>query len=79
MVDLRAGSRKLEDRAVRIVAAAAELSRGEAARLLAEAGAEVKTAIVMARAGVPAEAARDRLAAAGGHVRLAIADRKAPC
>jgi N-acetylmuramic acid 6-phosphate etherase len=76
---LRAGSRKLEDRAVRIVAAAAQLPRGEAARLLAEAGSEVKTAIVMARADLSAEAARARLAAAGGHVRLAITGRPAPC
>jgi N-acetylmuramic acid 6-phosphate etherase len=73
MVDLRPGSAKLRDRAVRIVAAGARVSPQEAARLLGEAGGEVKTAIVMARAGLPAPAARRRLKAAGGHVHRALA------
>lgn len=72
MVDLRPGSAKLQDRALRIVAAGGGVARQEAARLLAEAGGEVKTAIVMARAGLPAPAARERLGAAGGHVRAAL-------
>jgi len=74
MVDLRPGSRKLVDRAVRIVAAAAGLDRGAAEELLGSSGGEVKTAIVAARAGLSPEAARQRLATAGGHVRKAIAD-----
>ena len=53
--------------------AAGQVESDEAARLLADAGGEVKTAIVMARLGVGAEDARKRIAAAGGHVRAAVA------
>ena len=64
------------DRALRIIEAAGEVSREEAARLHRDAGGEVKTAIVMARRGLGAAAARRLLDAAGGHVRLAVeADR----
>jgi len=79
MVDLRPGSRKLEDRALRIVAGAAGIGRDEAAALLESAGGEAKTAIVMARAGVAADEARRLLAALGGDVRLAIARAGSPC
>jgi N-acetylmuramic acid 6-phosphate etherase len=72
MVDMRPTSAKLRDRAARIVAAAAGVGRDEAERLLALAGNEVKTAIVMGRLGVSADAARARLAAAKGHVRRAL-------
>lgn len=72
MVDLRPGSAKLEDRARRIVAAAAGVSAESAARSLAAAGGEVKTAVLMARLGLEAEAARARLAAAGGHLHRAL-------
>lgn len=72
MVDLRQGSAKLQDRARRIVAAAAGVGRDEAERLLSDAGGDVKTAIVMGRLGVSAEAARERLASAKGHVRRAL-------
>jgi N-acetylmuramic acid 6-phosphate etherase len=76
MVDLRPGSAKLRDRAVRIAAAAGQVPREDAARLLREADGEVKTAIVMARAALPAPDARRRLAAAGGHVRQALVNRR---
>ncbi len=76
MVDLRPGSAKLVDRALRIIQAAAGVSRERAESLHREAGAEVKTAIVMARCAVDAETARQRLAATKGHVRQAI-DRPA--
>jgi N-acetylmuramic acid 6-phosphate etherase len=72
MVDLRQGSAKLQDRARRIVAAAAGVPRDEAERLLSLAGGEVKTAIVMGRRRIAADAARARLAAAKGHVRRAL-------
>ena len=72
MVDLRPGSAKLRDRAARIVATAAELSQARASELLATAGGEVKTAIVMARCAVTAAVARQHLEAADGHVRRAI-------
>ncbi|HVS12469.1 MAG TPA: N-acetylmuramic acid 6-phosphate etherase [Thermoanaerobaculia bacterium] len=72
MVDLRPGSAKLRDRAVRILRAASGLS-GDAARTrLDEAAGELKTAIVMSRRGVDAEQARELLRTAGGHVRAAL-------
>jgi N-acetylmuramic acid 6-phosphate etherase len=72
MVDLVRGSKKLVDRAARIVAAATGVDRERAESLLEAAGGEVKTAIVMSRAGLGPEAARARLAAAGGDVRRAL-------
>ena len=72
MVDLRPGSAKLGDRALRIIQTATGVTRERAEALYREAGGEVKTAIVMARHGGGARAARRRLAAAGGHVRRAI-------
>lgn len=75
MVDLRPGSAKLVDRSARIVTAAGGVERPQAERLLAAAGGEVKTALVMARRGVGADEARRRLAAADGFVRRALEDR----
>lgn len=72
MVDLRPGNAKLQDRARRIVAAAAGVDPDEAVRLLSLAGGEVKTAIVMGARRVSAEKARARLAGAKGHVRRAL-------
>jgi N-acetylmuramic acid 6-phosphate etherase len=73
MVDLRAGSAKLRDRAVRIVATAVGLEHEAAAALLAVAGGEVKVAIVMGRAGVNRSVAIQLLEQARGHVRRALA------
>jgi N-acetylmuramic acid 6-phosphate etherase len=72
MVDLRPGSAKLVDRTRRIVAAATGRSDADVARLLADSGGEVKTAIVMSKRGVSAPEARARLAQAKGHVRVAL-------
>jgi N-acetylmuramic acid 6-phosphate etherase len=72
MVDLKPTSAKLVDRTRRIVAAATGRSDAEVERLLADAGGEVKTAIVMGRLGVSPAAARERLARAKGHVRKAL-------
>jgi N-acetylmuramic acid 6-phosphate etherase len=72
MVDLRAGSAKLRDRAERIVAAAAGSSRPRARTLLSRAGGEVKAAIVMGRTGLDPAAARRRLERAGGDLRRAL-------
>ena len=72
MVDLRPGSAKLRDRTTRIVATAGRVPLDDARRLLDEADGEVKTAIVMARVGIRAEAARRRLERADGFVRPAI-------
>ncbi len=72
MVDLRAGSAKLKDRAIRIVAAAAGCSPRRARALLARCGGSVKTAIVAGRTGATAEEARRRLDASGGDLRRAL-------
>jgi N-acetylmuramic acid 6-phosphate etherase len=72
MVDLKPTSAKLRDRSLRIVEAAARVPRSEALRLIDGAGGEVKTAIVMGRLKVSAAQARQRLAAARGHVRRAL-------
>ena len=78
MVDLKPGSAKLRDRAVRIVESAGEIAREEAERLLSTADGEVKTAIVMSKCQISPEEARERLAAAAGHVRRALADGRNP-
>jgi len=72
MVDLKQTSKKLEDRARRIVAMAGSVDLGEADRLLRAADNEVKTAIVMGLLGIDAPGARLKIEAAGGHIRKAI-------
>ena len=76
MVDLRPGSAKLQDRAVRIIEAAGGVPRGEAERLYDMAEGEVKTAIIMALCGLGVEDSRKRLREEGGHVRKALTDRQ---
>ena len=78
MVDLRAGSAKLRDRAIRIVAAAAEVSPRLARALLSRAGGEVKTAIVMGRLTVAPAEARRRLERAKGDLRRALKGGRRP-
>jgi N-acetylmuramic acid 6-phosphate etherase len=72
MVDLQQANEKLRRRAIGIVATATGLDREPARQLLASAHDEVKTAIVMALAGVDAETARRRLTATAGFVRRAL-------
>lgn len=72
MVDLRATNDKLRDRAVRIVQTLTDLSRNDAAALLASADGEVKTAILMQRVRIPAPTARDLLRAARGSITRAL-------
>ncbi len=76
MVDLRAGSAKLRDRALRIVAAACGVSPENARRLLARARGELRTAILMGRTGERYAQAHRRLDRAGGDLRTAITERK---
>ena len=57
MVDLKVSNIKLVDRAERIVAQCAEVSQEEAAKVLKQTG-DVKTAIIMIKAGVDEEIAR---------------------
>jgi N-acetylmuramic acid 6-phosphate etherase len=72
MVDVRPTNAKLRDRAIRIVAEATGIERDAAERSLAEAGGEVKTAIVATLAGVTPDEARQRLDSANGVVRVAL-------
>lgn len=65
MVDLQVTCQKLRDRGERILMETLDLEREEAAHLLADAGGNVKTAIVMRRLGVDAVEARARLEAEG--------------
>lgn len=75
MVDVRPSNAKLRRRAQAIVAAAAEISHPEAARLLDAAGGQVKAAIVMARSGADLSTALAKLARAGGSVRDALGEK----
>jgi N-acetylmuramic acid 6-phosphate etherase len=72
MVDLRPGSAKLEDRALRIIEAATEVSAEEAEQLHLAASGNVKVAILMGKLEISAFEARNRLEAAGGHLRKAL-------
>ncbi len=68
MVDVRATNAKLRDRAARIITTLTGLGRDEAFDLLDRADGEVKTAIVMHRLSLDADAARDRLDEHAGRV-----------
>lgn len=72
MVDVQPTNQKLRERAVRIVQEITGLDPAAARTLLDEANWQVKTAVVMALAGVDREEAARRLAASGGRVREAI-------
>lgn len=73
MVDVQPTNEKLVARSRRIVAAATGADGDAAGRLLADCGGEVKTAIVAGVADVGPDVARERLRAAGGRVRAALA------
>ncbi len=66
MVDLRATSRKLEDRSMRIIEALTGLDRIPAEDLLAAAGGSVKTALAMHGMSVNRQVAEQRLEACDG-------------
>jgi N-acetylmuramic acid 6-phosphate etherase len=72
MVNVRPTNAKLVDRAERIIAAATGCDRVTAARLLKDAGSEVKVAILMGRLKIDANAARAKLEAAGGVLSVAL-------
>jgi len=76
MVDLRLTSRKLKDRARRIVAALGGVGESRAQLLLRAAKGEVKVAILMARLQLPARDARRRLQDAGSNLRRALGRRR---
>jgi N-acetylmuramic acid 6-phosphate etherase len=68
MVDLQVTCQKLQDRGERILIETLGVSREEATRLLDASGGHVKTAIVMSRLSLDADAARQRLEQAGGSI-----------
>lgn len=72
MVDLQVTCQKLQDRGERILVETLGVAREEATRLLDASGGHVKTAIVMSRLGLDAEAARKRLEKAGGSIAVLI-------
>ncbi|MEJ2273957.1 MAG: N-acetylmuramic acid 6-phosphate etherase [Woeseiaceae bacterium] len=74
MVDLQASNAKLVARSLRILQRLSNLDAAAAAELLARCDGELKTAIVVARLGIGVDAARQRLAAAEGRLRLALGD-----
>lgn len=78
MVDVAPTNTKLIDRARRIVSAATGCDNERAAAALAAADGHAKTAIVMVACDIDADAARRRLAAAGGFVRAAVGAPPAP-
>jgi len=78
MVDVRPTNAKLRQRAIRLVRSVGGVDEATAIDLLEQAGWEVKPAIVMARLGVDAAAARGRLAAAEGFLARALDGEAAP-
>ncbi|HUG92313.1 MAG TPA: N-acetylmuramic acid 6-phosphate etherase [Planctomycetaceae bacterium] len=72
MVDLQAKNQKLLDRTARIVMHLTGLDRHAAEALLHRSGGDLKTAIVSHKLSISAEEARQRLAAADGHLRKAL-------
>jgi len=74
MVDVVPTNRKLRDRAKRIVVALTGVDRATAVQLLRQAGGRPKVAVLMARRGVTARAARKLLAARGGSLRAALGE-----
>jgi N-acetylmuramic acid 6-phosphate etherase len=74
MVDLRAWNDKLVDRSQRIVMETTGLDRGAAKNVIEAAAGSVKTAIVMARRGVPKEEAEQLLAQHAGRLRPIVGD-----
>ena len=75
MVDLMMNSRKLRERAKRVLMIATGVDYDTATEVLASADGHVKTAIVMIRANISASEARRRLKNADGFVRKALDDQ----
>jgi len=72
MVNVQAKNRKLEDRARRIIAQAAQVSYDRAGELLRDADGDAKTAILMSRLQLDRATAKARLASAGGRIAEAL-------
>ena len=72
MIDLKMNSKKLEERAKRVLMIATGVDYATAEKTLKKVGGHVKTAIVMIKLGVTARQANARLKKANGFVRKAI-------
>ena len=72
MVDLQPRSAKLRERALRLVAELAGVSRGRALQAFGASGGRVRVAIVIARNGGDAAEATRALRAAGGSLRVVL-------
>lgn len=75
MIDLQMTNQKLVERSKRIVMTVTGVSYDKAAYYLEKAGGQVKTALVMIKADISAEEARERLKNADGFVRNAIINK----
>ncbi|ADD45685.1 N-acetylmuramic acid 6-phosphate etherase [Stackebrandtia nassauensis] len=75
MVDMRVLNEKLAARAARMVAEITGADLTTAAETLGRAGNHIKSAIVMIEHDVDADTARERLAAAGGRLSKALANK----
>jgi len=72
MVDLQPRSAKLRERALRLIAEVAGVSRGRALKAFEASGRRVRVAIVIARNGWDATEASRALRAAGGSLRVVL-------
>src|SRR5712691_3014722 len=72
MVDVQSTNNKLQQRALSVLRQATGLDEEAATRLLEASGGEVKTAILVVRANISPEQARERLAAHGYVLRAAL-------
>ena len=72
MIDLQLTNQKLTERAKRVVMTITDIEYGAAAEYLEKADGQVKTALVMIKAGVSKDEAQERLQKADGFVRSAI-------
>ncbi len=72
MIDLQMTSKKLEERAKRVLMTVTGIGYEEANKILLQVDGHVKTAIVMVKTGASKEEAKRRLQTANGFVRLAI-------
>jgi N-acetylmuramic acid 6-phosphate etherase len=76
MVDLKMNSKKLEERAKRVLMIITGVDYEKAEDVLSKAGGHVKTAIIMIKANVTVKEAKARLKKANGFVRIAIEGKK---
>ena len=76
MVDLKMNSKKLEERAKRVLMISTGVDYETASNVLKKASGHVKTAIVMIKINVSAAQARARLKTANGFVRIAIQGKR---